>query len=227
MANQLLTIVHKNSGVLTDYDSLPLLRSQDGTFGVKEFVSGTAVVAASTPFIKASTGAYTYDIIGVVVGRVYVYAVQRTFNGATSWVQKVFTPDGNTGILVPNHVSTARAAVTSLYLDKTYLSTPQNSAPTFTFACVDQNGDPIDLTGDTVRFVAFTNTILPAAQFKRETGGNGIVLGGTGNNEAAVTLTTGNTTTAQSLQFALWNVTASALLAEGVLDVQPMPIDFP
>jgi hypothetical protein len=107
----------------------------------------------------------------------------------------------------------------------------QGSEPTDAWTIVDGTGAPVDLTGKTLRLVAYTVADADAitdpfaapvaAAFKYETGGDGITLGGTGHNVVSVTHDQTKTATAGTYRYWLLNPTDRLPLARGKLPIQP------
>ncbi len=107
---------------------------------------------------------------------------------------------------------------------------PAGSEPSDAFVVVDANNAPIDLSAKTVRLVAYVDNAgdpdnpfddTVSAVFKYETGGNGITIGGTGNNVVTVKHSAANAGTVRDLRYMLWNVTDKLVLATGKLPIIP------
>lgn len=79
--SQPLSITNRIDGVLTDADSLPVLRDATNTFGVKATVAGTVVVAPGTALTRTGLGAYTYLVTGLTTGTSYTYDVEVLNDG--------------------------------------------------------------------------------------------------------------------------------------------------
>lgn len=112
----------------------------------------------------------------------------------------------------------------------------QGSAPTDVWVVVTANGEPVNLSGKTVRLVAFEvddpdedvkydETLVPA--FEYQTGGDGIVIAGDENNEVRLTHDVLKTATAGNFRYFLWNITDSLVLAKGKLPIEPAVKDYP
>ena len=100
----------------------------------------------------------------------------------------------------------------------------QNHGFTFTFAIVDSNGEPVDLSAKDVAFVAYTS---PRANqyttvFERTTAA-GIIVSGADNNQVTVTGDGTHTATSRKLNYLLRNTTDDKILAVGTLDIRPVP----
>lgn len=85
MITRTITISHRVDGVLTDLDSIPVLRDSTSTYGVKRNDDNSIVVAQNTPFVKDAMqlGTYSYDVQNLVAGISYTAAVERVFGGET------------------------------------------------------------------------------------------------------------------------------------------------
>lgn len=116
---------------------------------------------------------------------------------------------------------------------------PQYSTPSDQFTIVDSAGAAVNLSGKTLRLVAYYLTAdgsAPSAPnltdetvtavFKYELT-SGLALSGSGNNVITVTHSATNTATPASMQYRLWNVTDKILLATGKLNIVQGPIDYP
>jgi hypothetical protein len=86
------------------------------------------------------------------------------------------------------------------------------TAPDFTWAIVDQNREPVPLTGKTLLFTANPEG-TPANPDISASGS----ASGDDNNQVTVSLTTSDTGEVQTLLYSLWNVTDNLLLARGRL----------
>lgn len=105
------------------------------------------------------------------------------------------------------------------------LDIAQNSTPAILFAVTDGDGNPVSLSGKTVRLVAHDASKPFTTRGELETGGAGITIGGTDNNQVTATFTTNITGSIYSGAYKLWNVDDKALLSEGPLVIRPAPID--
>lgn len=120
-------------------------------------------------------------------------------------------------------ITPAVAQATQVDPNDIQLRVSQYSAPTIKFTCVDRLGEPIDLSGKTLIFVAATTDgITLTSVFTRTSAGGAITVTGDNDNEANVSLAQANTSTAyEELQFWLWNTTDNQLLAKGGLQIPP------
>ena len=104
----------------------------------------------------------------------------------------------------------------------------QHSAKTFEIPVVADDGNPVDLSGMTLRFVAHDASVPPVAQFEVEDAG--ITPGGTGNSIASVEVTpAASDSAADNWHWELWNVTdagSEAVLAHGSLAIRPAVKDI-
>lgn len=108
----------------------------------------------------------------------------------------------------------------------------QGSEPIDIWAITDPQGVPIDLSGKTIRLVAYLRTDPGTDQesilddtlegaFQYETGGDGITVGGTGNNEVMLEHDAGKTGVAGEFYYFLWSVTDRLVLAKGRMPIEP------
>lgn len=106
----------------------------------------------------------------------------------------------------------------------------QGSAPAEIFACVDDTGTSIDLTGKTVRFVVFSRTNgantpyddTVSEGWQYQTGGSGITVGtGTNSNQVTIQHAATNNATAGAFEYELWNVTDKLPLSTGKMPIVP------
>lgn len=97
----------------------------------------------------------------------------------------------------------------------------QNASQTFTFAIVDGDGDPVDLSAKTVRFTASlpSDYNTPLVTHDNSTVG-GVAISGTSHNTVVLSLGGADTEVApQFLRYGIWNVTDDAPLASGNMTV--------
>jgi hypothetical protein len=111
----------------------------------------------------------------------------------------------------------------------------QGSTPTDQWTITDARGNAIDLSGKTLRLVAYTVTDAEVASgacpdpfdatltaaFKYETGGSGIIVGGDNNNLVSITHSVGHTAIAGEFRYWLLNVTDLLPLANGKMPIKP------
>lgn len=105
------------------------------------------------------------------------------------------------------------------------------SEPTEIITVTDANGDPVNLSGKTVRLVvasitddADTEQVVDdtlAASFQYETGGDGITIGGGSSNQVTIEHSADKTGTAGTYRYFLWNVDDKLVLAKGTLTIEP------
>jgi hypothetical protein len=70
---------------------------------------------------------------------------------------------------------------------------------------MDADNNPYDLTDETIRMNVYeTDENLPT--FSKETGGSGITIGGTNNNEVTVSYDEDDTALPLSLRYVLWRI---------------------
>ncbi|WDI44774.1 hypothetical protein [Bremerella sp. P1] len=82
----IITIVHKIGGTATDADSTPVLSSEDASYGVKRSDTDAVVVADGTAMTKTDTGTYTYSVTEPATGLTYLYSIELTYNGVTTYI---------------------------------------------------------------------------------------------------------------------------------------------
>lgn len=105
------------------------------------------------------------------------------------------------------------------------ISISQYSGPELQWTITDSAGDPVDLSGATVRisFCISPNFAQPA--FSYDTVSGAVTIGGTGNNVVSVQMNYGgrtDTAQAQTYEYFMWDVaTLSTPLATGQLIVTP------
>jgi hypothetical protein len=107
----------------------------------------------------------------------------------------------------------------------------QGSAPTEIWTITDGTGTPVNLSGKTIRLVAyletevgdtedtFDNTLTP--KFKYETGGSGITIGGASNNQVTVQHDAAKTATPGHYRYWIWDTTSNVPLAKGRMPIEP------
>jgi hypothetical protein len=94
----------------------------------------------------------------------------------------------------------------------------------FTVSVVDGNGDPIDLSAMTLRFVVHDSNKPTNAKFKIE--GGGIVVSGDDDEIATITVTgTEASEIAEDWHWKLWNVASSRVLQHGPFVIKPAKKD--
>lgn len=113
----------------------------------------------------------------------------------------------------------------------------QGSQPTEVWTIVDGAGAAVNLSGKTVRCVAFLRADgtdddeayvfddVLTGSFEYETGGNGITVGGAGNNVVTLVHSSSKTATAGDYEYMLWNATDKLLLAKGAMPIEPSVFD--
>lgn len=103
-------------------------------------------------------------------------------------------------------------------LDDTPLSVHQYAArPVFVFTCVNQDGDPIDLSEADVTFIVYDQAL---ASVFAKTVGDGITITGAGGNIATVELEASDTATSGVYRYELRRTTEPALpLAVGAFTI--------
>lgn len=90
----------------------------------------------------------------------------------------------------------------------------------FVITCQDADGDPIDLSALTLRFVVHDTQATPVGVFKVDAGD--IVVSGDKNEVASVTCSTTNLATASSeLYWYLWDIGNDDPLARGPMTIRP------
>ena len=96
-------------------------------------------------------------------------------------------------------------------------------APALTWTITDSTGAAIDLSADTIRLVVYSG--VPGDEtvdFYKETGGSGIVVGGTSDNEVTVTIDPTDVPDVVHERYSLWRMeggTTDTLLAHGAFSV--------
>lgn len=83
MSTKRIGISHKIAGVLTDFDSIPVLRDPTLAYGLKRVDTSEVIVAAGTAFTHDGTGLYHYDADGLVEGVDYLAYIERVYAGET------------------------------------------------------------------------------------------------------------------------------------------------
>lgn len=110
----------------------------------------------------------------------------------------------------------------------------QGSQPSEIWTIVDSAGNPVSLSGKTVRVVACTREVSDedpvfddtlAGSFKYETAGGGITVGGAGNNVVTLTHSAAKTATPGQYEYWLWNVTDKIMHVKGRMPIEPSLID--
>lgn len=98
---------------------------------------------------------------------------------------------------------------------------------TFSLTILDTNGDPVDLTSRTLRFVVHDANDPPNFQFKIEEGAE-LTKTGANNEVANVTvLETQSTTIAENWRWELWDTGADEVLSHGSFTIRPAKKDSP
>jgi hypothetical protein len=91
----------------------------------------------------------------------------------------------------------------------------------YQFTVVDSQTppEPVDLSGKTIKLVAFDKTPTPAAALFIVTA----TVGGADNNVITISDGTTNTQTAGKFNYQVWNVTDHKVYFEGAIDIKPSP----
>lgn len=176
-----------------------------------------AAVWAYLTSAATTTGSIGKRIVDYLTGNSFTRLGAPAGASIAADIAAIGTGGSSTIIVTP---ATATVSVGAVIANG--LTAYQASVSSYLFAVVDSTGTAINLTGKTLRFVAYLPGTPTATQFTRETGGSGITLAGASHNQVTVTLTTTNTTTAQPLDYALWNITDDLVLGVGTLEIQPL-----
>lgn len=97
----------------------------------------------------------------------------------------------------------------------------QHCAAEWSMEIEDQDGDPIDLSGKTLKFLAYyaaDNT----RTFQLQTG-NGVAVSGANNNVVTITVPVARTRVARSYLYKLVNDTDDEMLMYGQMTIQEAP----
>jgi len=106
------------------------------------------------------------------------------------------------------------------------LAMHQNADKIFTIVILDADGDAVDLSGKTFRFVVHTDNQKTVGNFKIDD--DGITLSGVANNVVKIRVQPAQSTVALNAnRWILWNVTDKAALAYGTFQVEPAVFDLP
>lgn len=72
-----------------DADTTPRLRDEEQTFGIKREDNGAVIVAAGTLMIRDGVGTYHYTLADPIEGVRYLYSIELTASGETTWISGV------------------------------------------------------------------------------------------------------------------------------------------
>lgn len=130
---------------------------------------------------------------------------------------------------IRDNMTAAAASVTILPLSVTVsagvvstndLTAYQFAGFTFTFAIVDSAGQPKNLSGKTIKFVAYAIDDASTLRFELATPAN-ITITGASNNQVTVVSTHANTLTAEVVRWVMRNMTDDEVIGHGSLTIEP------
>lgn len=130
--------------------------------------------------------------------------------------------DASRIVMVPSTSIVVGEYFTSLGVQGRDLSIAQHASGVFLFAVEDGNGDPVNLSGKSVRFVV--HDAQDMVVFQTDTGGAGVSVTGDDDNYIVVVVGGDNTATAGEYFFKLWNITNNDLLGTGDFVIKAAPI---
>ncbi len=126
------------------------------------------------------------------------------------------------------------------YSTKKMANLAQGSAPLDVWTFEDGAGDPIDLSGKTVRLVFATVTDIGddddedtndpiddtlTGAFKYETSGDGLTVGGDDDNQVTLQHDSEKLDTPGHYKFFWWNISDKIMLCKGSVDIEPAAIE--
>lgn len=188
-------------------------------------------VRTQTDAVKTKTDQLTFSTPGLVDS-----SATATFSGT---VEANVTQWNNSAVGAPPATSSASLTITPFvattsnprYTTADRAPIAQHSAPADVFTIKDGQGNSLNLTGKSLRYVVSsvddegdaddrTDDELTAG-WKYETGGSGITLSGSGSNVVTVQHAASNNATCGEFRYHLWNVSDALLLAKGEFLVEP------
>lgn len=89
----------------------------------------------------------------------------------------------------------------------------------YIFTVTDSTGAAVNLSGKTVKLVAFSRGPTPGAALISLTG----TVSGASHNIVTISGSASNTATARKLNYLIWNTTDNVIYMEGTLDIKPSP----
>jgi len=125
MATRLINQTWKVDGVLTDATSVKL-SDPTGTFGVKETVSGTVIVADGTDMTKTDTGTYQYSFTDSE-DVAYTAYIEVVYDGATYHFERDIPARAATGTMLASYSSLLERVGHFLFGQRSGFSSDQTS----------------------------------------------------------------------------------------------------
>lgn len=194
----------------------------------------TATIAKQTTGSAFGAATSTNDANPTHLGSGY-YAFDLT-QAETNADHIVIAPTSATSTTIVNGVSLYPRSENNVYIAPSVTVTTGNAAyrntvtlyqgaqkPDIVFAVVDEDGDAIDVSASTLRFVVWTLGDPETELWDRESGSGHITVAST--NQVTVTYTSTNTATAGSFVWALWDVGAKQVLDSGPLVIREAAFD--
>lgn len=99
----------------------------------------------------------------------------------------------------------------------------ENELSTFNIVIVDENGDPINLAGHTVKFTA-SDPLFPLDELIYHDNGTagGLTVSGVDSNDITLQFSAQDTAIVRDLEHAIWDVTDNIVLGWGELSIIPV-----
>lgn len=201
-----------------------------GLFTCHIYDDGVLIKTGVTRFGSDAVGVYRI-VPWTMADVIYLYGAESSASGladfVADYVESGYLASGLT--ITPLVASVANP----FYATRDLPVLPAASGNTIIWTITDGNGSAVDLSGKTCRLVAYTVTAVgdnenetyddtvSSVAFQYATGGDGLTVGGTDNNQITLVHSITKTATAGNYRYFLWNITDNTLLAKGRMPIEP------
>jgi hypothetical protein len=210
----------------------PADRAFTAALWVAGAVTATAVTVAPVGVRPANVGRYkaSFTVPAVQTGDELELILTDTLSGDEAVVWSSTATTGGPWVVTPLGVTVNSPR----YATRNLATVTQGSAPTDVLVITDAAGEPIDLSGRTLKIVAalvtdagevddkFDDTL--EGRFAYTTADGELTVGGADDNQLSILHDATNTATAGNYRYWLWDVTNAArpiVLVKGRLPIEP------
>lgn len=216
-------------------------QTADSSIVVNNATFGNAQLARRTDLTDgtAIVGTVNYaQTVGTLSGSV---SVAPATSGTITLVQTLQSANQITPLLLSSTAFTAAALANAPTLSANITVTPisstvsagevisdsmlayQNAVSTFVFGIVDSTGTAVDLASKIVKFTA-SDPATPLTDVIYHDNGTtgGLTVGGASNSTLTLILTSTDTSVVRDLEYAIWDVTDTLVVADGILSIVPL-----
>ena len=209
-----------------EYDSAKTATSSSGTITIVPTHGGDVRQAAGTNWNSGAIGASTLASDTITSAKIADNAITAAKLAAD------VTDELQDGIATLTITPLVASVANPFYATRDLPKLPAASANTIVWTITDGNGAAVNLSGKTIRLVAYLTTSAGdnvdsviddtiAASFQYATSGDGITVGGADNNQITLVHSITKTATPGDFRYMLWNITDNTLLAKGKMPIEP------